>query len=661
MTNPFPTVLFDSVLVANRGEIARRIFRSCRALGLGTVAVFSDPDAGSAHVAEADRAVRLPGRTAAETYLRQEAIIAAAQAAGADAVHPGYGFLAEDAGFARAVRAAGLVWIGPPAESIELMGDKVSAKRLMAEAGVPVLPELDPRAIAETDLPVLIKASAGGGGRGMRLVESLPMLADQLAQAAAEAERTFSDGRVFCEPYLAGGRHLEVQVLVDAGGTVWLLGERECSIQRRHQKVIEETPSPLAEQLPQLRQRLFEAAGTAVRSIGYLGAGTVEFICDVQGNCFFLEMNTRLQVEHPVTECVTGLDLVGWQLRLAMGERLVGAAPQPTGHAVEARLCAEDPGHGWQPQTGLLHKLEFPDPLTEFELPIGRPGIRVDAGVRAGEEIHPYADPLLAKVISYAPDRATAIRRLADTLRRTRISGPGTNRDQLVRVLRDPVFQAGTADTSMLQRDDLAEPLLTDSELRLAAVAAALSTAAAERAAAPVLAGLPSGWRNVVTQPQRRCLDGPGGHCDVEYQVTRFGTRVLGFDDLTVVAAGPHRVVLEQAGLRRSFLVSRYRQRCWVDGPDGSASFGLLERFADPAQQFASGSLLAPLPGSVLRLAVAPGDRVRRGQPLLWIEAMKMEHPVPAGEDGLVLELSVTAGTQVAVGDPLAVIEPDQP
>jgi acetyl/propionyl-CoA carboxylase alpha subunit len=658
MTNPFSTVPFDSVLVANRGEIARRIFRSCRALGLGTVAVFGDPDAGYAHVAEADRAVRLPGRTAAETYLRGEAIIAAAQAAGADAVHPGYGFLAEDAGFARAVRTAGLAWIGPPAESIELMGDKVSAKRLMAAAGVPVLPELDPSAVLESDLPVLIKASAGGGGRGMRLVESLPMLAGQLAQAADEAERTFSDSRVFCEPYLAGGRHLEVQVLVDPDGTVWLLGERECSIQRRHQKVIEETPSPLAEQLPGLRDRLFEAAEAAVRSIGYLGAGTVEFICDAKGNCFFLEMNTRLQVEHPVTECVTGLDLVGWQLRLAMGERLAGSAPRPTGYAVEARLCAEDPGHGWQPQTGLLHRLEFPEPVTAFEPPPGRTGIRVDAGVRAGEEIHPYADPLLAKVISFATDRATAIRRLADTLRRTRICGPGTNRDQLVRVLRDPVFQAGTADTSMLQRDDLAQPLLDESEQRLAAVAAALAAGAAERAAAPVLAGLPSGWRNVATGPQRRSLDGPGGRIEVEYRYGRSGVQVLGFDDLAVLTVDPHRVVLERAGVRRGFLVSRYRQQCWVDGPDGSASFLLLERFADPAQLLASGSLLAPLPGSVLRLAVGPGDRVRRGQPLLWIEAMKMEHPVPAGEDGLVVELTVTAGAQVAVGDLLAVIEP---
>jgi propionyl-CoA carboxylase alpha chain len=613
-------------------------------------------------VTEADRAVRLPGRTAAETYLRQQAILQAAQAAGADAVHPGYGFLAEDAGFARAVQAAGLVWIGPSAESIELMGDKVNAKRRMAEAGVPVLPELDPRTVTESDLPMLIKASAGGGGRGMRLVGSLSELADQLDRARLEAERAFGDGRVFCEPYLAGGRHLEVQVLADASGTVWLLGERECSVQRRHQKVIEETPSPLAERLPELRERLYAAAETAVRSIRYLGAGTVEFICDAQGNCYFLEMNTRLQVEHPVTECVTGLDLVGWQLRLAMGERLTGAAPQPAGHAVEARLCAEDPALGWQPQTGTLHALEFPGQTSEFRV-AGQSGIRVDAGIRPGEEIHPYADPLLAKVISYAPDRASALRRLAGTLRRTRIHGPTTNRDQLVRVLRDPVFEAGAADTSLLERADLAEPLLSEPFERLAAVAAALAVAVADHAAAPVLAELPGGWRNVYSQPQRRSLIGPHGRQNICYRTGRSGfevldLRVLGFDDLQVLRAAPDQVVLTVAGVRHGFAVGRYQQQCWVDSPGGSVRFTILERFEDPAQLQPSGSLLAPLPGSVLRVAVRPGDRVRRGQPLLWIEAMKMEHPVAAGEDGLVGELSVTVGAQVALGDLLAVIEP---
>ncbi len=509
---------------------------------------------------------------------------------------------------------------------------------------------------------MLVKAAAGGGGRGMRLIGSpaeLAALPEQLEHARAEAERAFGNGRVFCEPYLAGGRHLEVQLLADAHGGLWILGERECSIQRRHQKVIEESPSPLADRLPGLRQRLFSAAEAAARSIGYLGAGTVEFICDARGGCYFLEMNTRLQVEHPVTECVTGLDLVGWQLRVAMGERLAGPPPRPSGHAIEARLCAEDPATGWQPQAGTLHTLDFPDPVTEFALPAGQAGLRLDAGVRSGEVIHPYADPLLAKVISYAPDRTTAARRLAGALRRARIRGPITNRDQLVRVLTDPVFLDGSADTAMLERPDLAEPLLDEAGERLAAVAAALAAAAAERAEATVLAGLPSGWRNVPTQPQRHSVAGSYGRHDIDYRIDRAGCRVVGFPDLRVVSADPDAVVLDRDGLRQRFAVSRHGSRCWVDGPDGSARFELLARFDEAAGQPPGGSLLAPLPGTVLRIAVAPGEPVRRGQPLLWIEAMKMEHPVPADEDGLVGTVSVAAGDQVAVGDLLAVIEPE--
>ncbi|HTZ42435.1 MAG TPA: biotin carboxylase N-terminal domain-containing protein [Jatrophihabitans sp.] len=642
----------SSVLIANRGEIARRVIVACRQLGLATVAVFGDPDAGSPHVAEADRAVRLPGRSAAETYLDQQAVLAAAAAAGADAVHPGYGFLSEDAGFARSVLKAGLTWIGPTPEAIELMGDKVSAKRLMAEAGVPVLAELDPADLAEAELPVLIKASAGGGGRGMRVVHALAELPAELDRARAEAERAFGDGRVFCERYLARGRHLEVQVLADAAGAVWILGERECSVQRRHQKVIEEAPSPLAEQLPELRSRLYEAAGTAARSIGYLGAGTVEFICDTEGNCYFLEMNTRLQVEHPVTEAVTGLDLVQAQLRIAMGRPLTGEPPRLTGHAVEARLYAEDPAAGWQPQTGILHALEFPDEHSTFAVS----GLRVDSGVTAGSQVHPYADPMLAKVISHAPDRATAIRQLAGVLRRARVHGPVTNRDQLVRVLQDRAFLDGVADTALLAAAELAAPLVAGDLERRYAAAAALAAAASDRAAGTVLADLPSGWRNVPTTPQRRAVAGHGGRHEIAYWHRRAGIELV--DGPEVVAAGPDEVVLSVAGVQSRLRVSRHGDRCWVDGPDGSAAFTLLPRFTDPAAAAPTGSLLAPLPGSVLRLAVAAGDRVRRGQPLLWIEAMKMEHPVAAAEDGVIGELPVGPGSQVAVGDLLAVIVP---
>jgi acyl-CoA carboxylase subunit alpha len=355
-----------TVLVANRGEIARRVFRTCRTLGLGTVAVFSDPDAGAPHVAEADAAVRLPGATPADTYLRADLIVAAAQRAGADAIHPGYGFLSENADFARAVLSAGLTWIGPPPDAIDAMGSKIESKRLMAAAGVPVLTELDPDTVTDADLPVLIKASAGGGGRGMRVVRDLADLPGEVQAARAEAASAFGDPTVFCEPYLATGRHLEVQIMADEHGTVWAVGERECSIQRRHQKVIEEAPSPLVERTPGMRAELFEASRAAARAVGYTGAGTVEFIAEADPDTgaarfFFLEMNTRLQVEHPVTECTTGLDLVALQLAVADGGALDAAPPPAHGHAIEVRLYAEDPAAGWQPQSGTLHRVAVPD------------------------------------------------------------------------------------------------------------------------------------------------------------------------------------------------------------------------------------------------------------------------------------------------------------
>src|SRR5580700_3813470 len=348
--------MLSRVLVANRGEIARRVFRTCRDLGLATVAVYSDADASAPHVAEADAAVRLPGEAPAGTYLRADLLIEAALRAGADAVHPGYGFLSEHAAFARGVQNAGLTWIGPPPAAIEAMGSKVEAKQLMAAAGVPVLRELAPAGLTEADLPVLIKASAGGGGRGMRIVRTLAELPAALAGAQSEAASAFGDPAVFCENYLESGRHIEVQILADDHGTVWTVGERECSIQRRHQKIIEEAPSPLVQRLPGMRDQLFEAARTAAAAVGYRSAGTAEFLADEDGRFYFLEMNTRLQVEHPVTECTTGLDLVALQLQIAAGRPLPAAIPpRVTGHAIEARLYAEDPAAGWQPQSGTLH------------------------------------------------------------------------------------------------------------------------------------------------------------------------------------------------------------------------------------------------------------------------------------------------------------------
>jgi len=653
-------MLIGPVLIANRGEIARRIMHSCRALGLATVAVYSDPDAGAGYLDEADCAVRLPGATAAETYLRIEALVAAAVKAGARAVHPGYGFLSENAEFARAVQAAGLSWIGPSATAIELMGSKVEAKRLMAAAGVPVLDRLDPASLTESELPVIIKASAGGGGRGMRIVRTLAELDQQWAAATSEAQRSFGDPAVFCERYLAGGRHLEVQLAADQHGTIWQLGERECSVQRRHQKVIEESPSPLAERLPGLREQLAEAALAAARAVDYAGLGTVEFVADAEGRFFFLEMNTRLQVEHPVTECRTGLDLVALQLRLAGGHRLTGQPPASTGHAIEARLYAEDPGRDWQPQTGRLHRFEVPGVVGCFE-PLAD-GLRLDTAVADGWEIGPHYDPLLAKLICAGADRAEVAARLATALARARIHGPVTNRDLLVRVLRHPAFLAGEADTSLLTEPELAAPLADEQAERLAAVAAALADSAGRRTGLPVPAGIPSGWRNVASQPQWAGYRGRHGEHRIGYRWQRSSVVIDGIADdpveLPVLDCGPSQVSLELDGLRRTFLVARYPGQLYVDSPLGPVALTPLPRFADPAEQLPAGSLLAPMPGAVIRLGAAVGEPVQVGQPLIWIEAMKMEHPVLAPTTGVVTELPVALGSQVRTGDVLAVLGP---
>uniref|UniRef100_UPI0015EFF058 acetyl-CoA carboxylase biotin carboxylase subunit n=1 Tax=Streptomyces phytophilus TaxID=722715 RepID=UPI0015EFF058 len=424
--------MIRTLLVANRGEIACRVFRTCRDLGITPVAVHSDADAGTLHVRTAldagGAAVRLPGQAAGETYLRADLLVAAAVSAGADAVHPGYGFLSESAEFARAVTAAGLTWVGPPPEAIEAMASKTRAKELMG------LAPFDPSKAVESDLPLLVKAAAGGGGRGMRVVRELALLDAGLASASAEAAAAFGDGEVFVEPYVEGGRHVEVQVLADAHGGVWALGTRDCSLQRRHQKVVEEAPAPgLA---AGVAGELEEIAVRAARSIGYVGAGTVEFLLAPDGRAQFLEMNTRLQVEHPVTEAVYGVDLVAQQLRIAEGEPLPPSAPRPSGHAVEARLYAEDPASAFAPQTGRVHRLEVRGP------------VRLDTGYTAGDTVTPYYDALLAKVIVHAPTRAEAVRRLTAALRGARIHGPVTNRDLLVRSLEHEEFTGARMTTS---------------------------------------------------------------------------------------------------------------------------------------------------------------------------------------------------------------------
>ncbi|HEX6077975.1 MAG TPA: biotin carboxylase N-terminal domain-containing protein [Micromonosporaceae bacterium] len=647
--------MISRLLVANRGEIARRVFRSCRDLGIGTVAVYSDPDADAPHVAEADVAVRLPGATPGETYLRRDLLVAAALSAGADAVHPGYGFLSENPDFARGVLDAGLTWVGPPDTAIAAMGSKVEAKRLMADAGVPVLSGLPPATVAEADLPVLVKASAGGGGRGMRVVRDLADLPAAIEAASAEAASAFGDPTVFCEPYLDSGRHIEVQILADRHGTVWTLGERECSIQRRHQKVIEESPSPMVDEV--MRARLCEAASAAAKAIGYVGAGTVEFLATADGRFHFLEMNTRLQVEHPVTECVTGSDLVAWQIRIAEGERLPADQPGFSGHAVEARLYAEDPARGWRPQAGTLYRFAIPGVDAQFTVP-ARHGLRLDSGVRDGMRISTHYDPMLAKLVTWAPTRAEAVRRLATALANARIHGLVTNRDLLVRVLRHPEFQAGAADTGFLDRHDLTAPLADPDAVRLSALAAALADAANNRATARVLGGLPSGWRNVPSQPQLKRYQAGGAEIEVRYRFTRQGLVADGYDDLRLLDATGEVVSVEASGVTRGFRVSGYPGLACVDSAFGAVALRPVPRFPDPTDQVAAGSLLAPMPGTVTAVHAVVGERVDRGTVLMVLEAMKMQHPVAAIESGVVTSLPVSVGSAVDAGTVLVVVEP---
>ena len=648
--------MITSVLVANRGEIARRIFSTCRRLGIGTVAVYTDPDAQCPHVAEADARVRI------NSYSDGAEIIEAARAAGAGAVHPGYGFLSENAGFARAVNDAGLVWIGPPAAAVEAMGSKIEAKKIMAAAGVPVLAELDPATVSQQQLPVLVKASAGGGGRGMRIVHSLTELDEQVRAARREAHSAFGDPTVFCERYLPRGRHIEVQIMADQYGTLWAIGERECSIQRRHQKIIEEAPSPLVQRIPAMREKLFTAARLAAAAIAYTGAGTVEFLADEDGEFFFLEMNTRLQVEHPVTELTTGLDLVELQLAVADGEVLPAEPPPTVGHSIEARLYAEDPARGWQPQAGRVDFFDVPSAATHFG-PLDGTGVRLDSGIIDGSVVSVHYDPMLAKVIARAPTRSRAAQVLADALARTRLHGVRTNRDLLVNVVRHPAFLAGDTDTAFfdthgLQR--LATPLAGEHAVRLSVIAAAIAAAAHNRVAARVLAGLPGGWRNVVSADQvKTFLDADGAEHRVRYRFTRTGLHLPDDPGVSLVSATPTGVVLTDAGVTTAFDVARYGAEIDVDSPRGGVRFTVAPRFPEATSAVREGSLLAPMPGAVVRLGAGLGDTVTAGQPLVWLEAMKMEHTIAAPAAGVLTELSVTVGQQVAVGAVLARVEID--
>ena len=651
----------SKLLVANRGEIARRIFATCRQMGIATVAVYSDPDRDAVFVKEADEGFNLGGAAPADSYLRIDAVIAAAIAAGANAIHPGYGFLSENASFAQAVNDAGLIWVGPSPEAIETMGAKLAAKQLMEEAGVPTLPSVDltglsaaemASAAAEIGFPVLVKASAGGGGKGMRIVETSDDLNEAVSGAQRESLSAFGDDTVFLERYLPAPRHVEIQVFADDHGNAVSLFERECSIQRRHQKIIEESPSPAIDETT--RQRMGEAAVAAASAVDYRGAGTVEFLFS-DGDFYFLEMNTRLQVEHPVTELTTGLDLVRLQILVAQGEPLPteALAPARSGHAIEARLYAEDVGAGFLPVTGTLSRVRFP----EME------GIRIDSGVEDGSEVSVHYDPMLAKVVAWAPSRTEAAARLARALERAELHGSVTNRELLVGILRHPEFISGQTDTAFLLRHDpskLGTPATSLLQQRRAAVAAAMAAQTERHREAAVLATIPSGWRNVASQYQVVRFANGDDEIEVGYRFSRSGVlSVEGFDTARLISADPELVGIELDGHLGWYRIHRVDDVVYVDGPAGSMRLVEQPRFPSVDAEEQPGSLRAPMPGTVIRVDVAPGDTVEEGTILAVMEAMKMEHTLRSPHAGVVSEVDVAPGDLVVAEQVLVVVGPD--
>lgn len=654
--------MIKKVLVANRGEIARRVFRTCREMGIATVAVYSVPDTRAPFVLEADEAVPLGGATPAESYLRGELVIEAARSVGADAIHPGYGFLSENADFARSCAEAGIVFVGPTVEAIEAMGSKLAARDMMERAGVPVLPGRDLTGVPNDKVlaladdigwPVLVKASFGGGGRGMRVVRDPEQLVEAIASAKREAGSAFGNDTVFLEHYVDEPRHVEIQVFGDTYGTIVHLNERECSIQRRHQKIIEESPSPVVDE--ELRARMGAAAVAAGKALEYVGAGTIEFLLAPDGDFYFLEVNTRLQVEHPVTELVTGLDLVRLQLEVADGKPLPASALAApiNGHAIEARLYAEDAARDFLPAAGRLQKFEVPDD----------PGIRLDSGVVTGDEISTNYDPMLSKVIAHGATREEARARLARALRRTRVNGVTTNRALLVGILEDPRFGAAQVDTHFLDRTDPKELIGTESEgvERAAVIAAALAAQSGRRADARVLATITSGFRTVHSQLLTRTyLIGErdvvvGYRLGREQRFTVDGTPV----DVTVVDCTPTQVDLVAGSVRRRFDVETVAETTYVAWADGTLELHLAPRFPDVSDHVVAGSLVAPMPGNVVRVAVSEGETVAAGQTVVVLEAMKMEHAVTAPSDAVVANVPVKAGDSVDTGTLLIVLDED--
>ncbi|MDE0802895.1 MAG: ATP-grasp domain-containing protein [Acidimicrobiales bacterium] len=636
------------MLVANRGEIARRVFRSARAMGMRTIAVYVDADADAPFVTDADEAVRLEDGG----YLDGAAVVAAAVASGASAVHPGYGFLSENASFAAAVVDAGLAWVGPTPDVIESMGDKLAAKRIAVDAGVPTLPSSDdPAAGDDVGYPLLVKAAAGGGGKGMRIVESAAELDEAVAAAKREAKNAFGDDRVFLERYVERARHIEIQILGDDHGNLIHLGERECSIQRRHQKVIEESPSPVIDD--ELRAAMGSAALSLAGVLGYRSAGTVEFLFDDDSReFFFLEVNTRLQVEHPVTEEVTGIDLVRAQLRVAAGEPLDHDQDSltVTGHAIEARLYAEDPVAGFLPATGRLAAYAEP----------ADPSVRWDSGVAAGSVVSVHFDPMLAKVVAHAPTRTEAASRLALALERLHLGGVVTNRDFLVATLRDEQFLAADTTTDFIERVAPARSMpIEPDQKRRAAVAVSLWLQGRNRRDAVSVNGLPTGWRNSPMPPQAVTLRHGDEDIEVTYAANRDGSFTVGDGSARVHDWTESSIDVDIDGRRMRSTVTCDGDAIHVQVARGTLSFDLVPRFVPPGAEDVGGGLNAPMPGAVLDVRCEVGATVEARQVLVVLEAMKMEHHVAAPFDGTVTEIRVSAGDQVDNGALLLVIEPE--
>ena len=665
--------MFSSVLVANRGEIAVRIIRTLRALGIRAVAVYSDADAGARHVRDADLAIRIGPAPAAESYLNADRVLAAAAAAGVDAVHPGYGFLSENAAFARACAAAGFVFIGPPPAAIEAMGDKIRAKETVAAAGVAVVPGAGRPGLSDADLidslngagfPLLVKPSAGGGGKGMRVVRSAAELPAALGAARREARAAFGDDTLLVERYIERPRHIEIQVLADGHGDVIHLGERECSLQRRHQKIIEEAPSPLLDD--RMRAAMGTAAVEAARSVRYVGAGTVEFIVSGESpsDYYFLEMNTRLQVEHPVTEFVTGLDLVELQLRVAAGEPLPVRQDQVrlTGHAVEARVSAEDPARGFLPAGGTVLALREPD----------LPGVRVDSGLAAGVPVATAYDPMLAKVIAYGPDRATALRRLDAALAEMTVLGVTTNISFLRTLLSDPDVAAGHLDTALAERIAAEMPVVAvpDEVLAAAALAELLAREPAGRKVRSPW-DIPDGWR-VGEHAWTTLRLAIGADKPVPVRVRGLG----GAAEVAVSSGDPvagraerdgDTLVVTWDGRTERYAYARVDARAgramiWLGRDGQSWAVAEEEPLASARDDGAAGDgvVRSPMPGTVRAVQAVVGEKVSAGQPLLIVEAMKMEHTLNAPVDGVVTELTVLPGQQVGLDERLAVVSAEQ-